>query len=232
MQLASPKGPIHLLSVLTARGEKMFIFGHVGITLGAAVAVSGGITGLRSSSKIPPSADDKTLPVSKITGKSQSFSERIRLGALSRFLDIRVLMIGALVPDIIDKPLSFLGFGNGRSITHTLLVFLIVLALAMYLWKYRKQTWLLAIAIGIFTHLIFDSMWSTPRTLFWPLRGWAFTPAVHKINLGQFTIWWHDLFANSSVYIPETIGFLIFVFFVGILLRENKLQAFLLKGKI
>jgi membrane-bound metal-dependent hydrolase YbcI (DUF457 family) len=210
----------------------MFIFGHVGITLGAATAVCWGITGLRSSPEIPPRADSKTLPVSKITGKPGSISERIGLGALSRFLDIRILMIGALMPDIIDKPLSFLGFGNGRSITHTLLVFLIVLALALYLWKNRRQTWLIAIAVGMFTHLIFDRMWSTPRTLFWPLYGWAFTPAVQKIGLGQFTLWWHELFANSYVYISETIGFLVFVFFVGILLREKKLQAFLLKGKI
>jgi membrane-bound metal-dependent hydrolase YbcI (DUF457 family) len=210
----------------------MFIFGHVGITLGAATAVSAGITSLRSSQKVPPAVNGKTLPASKTKDEPRSISERIGLGALSRFLDIRILMIGALVPDIIDKPLSFLGFGNGRSITHTLLVFLIVLAFALYLWKYRRQTWLLAIAFGMFTHLIFDRMWSTPRTLFWPLYGWAFTRTVQKIGLGQFSVWWHELFTNSYVYISEIIGFLIFAFFIGILLREKKLQAFLLKGKI
>jgi membrane-bound metal-dependent hydrolase YbcI (DUF457 family) len=210
----------------------MFIFGHVGITLGAATAVSAGITRLRPSSKAPPEANGKTLPANKINGKTGSLSERLGLGALSRFLDIRILMIGALVPDIIDKPLSFLGFGNGRSITHTLLILLIVLTVALYLWKYRRQTWLLAIAIGMFTHLIFDRMWSTPRTLFWPLYGWAFTPAVQKIGLGQFSVWWHELFSNSYVYISETVGFLIFACFVVILLREKKLQSFLLKGKI
>ena len=42
----------------------------------------------------------------KIKDKKESISVRIGLGALSRFLDIRILMIGALVPDIIDKPLS------------------------------------------------------------------------------------------------------------------------------
>ena len=206
----------------------MFIFGHVGITLGAATAVSGGITRFRASPKEPPPVNGK----SKIKGEPGSISERLGLGALSRFLDIRVLLIGTLVPDIIDKPLSFLGFGNGRSITHTLLVFLIVLAAALYLWKYRSQIWLLAIAIVIFTHLIFDRMWAAPRTLFWPLYGWAFTPAVQKIGLGQFSVWCHELFSNSYVYISETIGILIFVFFVGTLLHEKKLQSFLLTGKI
>jgi len=101
----------------------MFIFGHVGITLGAATAVSAGIAKLRSASQGPPAVNAKTLPSNKIKDKPESISERIGLGALSRFLDIRILMIGALVPDIIDKPLSFMGFGNGRSITHTLLCF-------------------------------------------------------------------------------------------------------------
>ena len=208
----------------------MFIFGHVGITLGAATAVSAGIAKLRVSLQVPPAVNAKTLPANKIKDKPGSISERIGLAALSRFLDIRILMIGALVPDIIDKPLSFLGFGNGRSITHTLLVFLIVLSVAMYLWRSRKRTWLLAIAIGMFTHLIFDRMWETPHTLFWPFYGWAFMAATHKIGLGQFSVWWNMLFADPYVYISEIIGFLIFASFAGILLYEKKLKAFLLRG--
>jgi membrane-bound metal-dependent hydrolase YbcI (DUF457 family) len=208
----------------------MFIFGHVGITLGVAAAVSAGIAKLRVSLQVPPVVNAKTLLDTKIKDIPGSISERIGLGALSRFLDIRILMIGALVPDIIDKPLSFLGFGNGRSITHTLLVFLIVLSVAVYLGRSRKQTWLLAIAIGMFTHLIFDRMWETPHTLFWPFYGWAFTAETHKIGLGQFSIWWNMLFTDSYVYISEIIGFLIFASFAGILLYEKKLKAFLLRG--
>ena len=90
----------------------MFIFGHVGITLGAATAVSAGIAKLRSASQGPPAVNAKTLPSNKIKDKPESISERIGLGALSRFLDIRILMIGALVPDIIDKPLSFMGLAT------------------------------------------------------------------------------------------------------------------------
>ena len=210
----------------------MFIFGHVGITLGVATAVSAGIAKLRVSLQVPPVVNAKTLLDTKIKDIPGSISERIGLGALSRFLDIRILMIGALVPDIIDKPLSFLGFGNGRSITHTLLVFLIVLSVAVYLGRSRKQTWLLAIAIGMFTHLIFDRMWETPHTLFWPFYGWAFTVETHKIGLGQFSVWWNMLFTDSYVYISEIIGFLICASFAGILLYEKKLKVFLLKGRV
>ena len=208
----------------------MFIFGHVGITLGTATAVSAGIAKLRVSPQGSPAVSANTLPAHKIKDRPGSVSERIGLAALSQFLDIRLLMIGALMPDIIDKPLSFLGFGNGRSIIPTSLVFLIVLSVAMYLWRSRKQTWLLAIAIGIFTHLMCDRMWETPHTLFWPLYGWAFTAAVYKIGLGQFSVWWNMLFTDSYVYISEIIGFLIFASFAGILLYEKKLKAFLLRG--
>src|SRR5665811_1301066 len=63
----------------------------------------------------------RTFSVLKLPEANKSFSETIGLNSLSRFLDIRVLMIGSLFPDIIDKPLGFIGFGDGRSITHTLL---------------------------------------------------------------------------------------------------------------
>ena len=61
-----------------------------------------------------------------------------------------------MFPDIIDKPLALWGFGGGRSITHTLLVFLLVAVTGAYLYLNHRKTWLLAIAIGMFTHLILD----------------------------------------------------------------------------
>ena len=94
----------------------MFVFGHLGITLGAAALVSGAVTNWRKQSN--------GQAISK--PDSQSYLERTGFKSLSDFLDIRLLMIGSLTPDIIDKPLAFFGFGGGRSITHTLLVFLIL----------------------------------------------------------------------------------------------------------
>ena len=119
----------------------MFIFGHVGITLGAATAVNAVVNKLQFAPEKQQSEDDNALAASKIKDKKTSISTRLGLDSLSRFLDIRILMIGALVPDIIDKPLSFLGFGNGRSITHTLIVFLIVLSIALFLYASKKKTW-------------------------------------------------------------------------------------------
>jgi inner membrane protein len=210
----------------------MFIFGHVGITIGTATAVNAAATKLQCMPKRKQTEHLNALGASKIKCKKVSISTRLGLDSLSRFLDIRILMIGALVPDIIDKPLSFLGFGNGRSIAHTLIIFLIVLSIALFLYASMKRTWLLAISIGIFTHLILDSMWVAPQTLFWPFQGWVFPAAHQKIGFGQISIWWNTLLTNPRLDVSEAIGFLIVAVFIGILIYENKFKNFALTGKI
>jgi membrane-bound metal-dependent hydrolase YbcI (DUF457 family) len=210
----------------------MFIFAHVGITLGAACTVSGIIskcTRLAKKELVDPA---KTPIKSDTKDKKESISERIGLSALSKFLDIRILMIGALVPDIIDKPLGFLGFGNGRSITHTLLIFLIALFVGLYLYKNYKKTWLLAIVFGMLTHLILDSMWATSQTLLWPLYGWTFPVPDHRIGLGQINLWWNTLITNPSIDISEAIGLLILTLFIVILVHEKRFITFLKNGRV
>jgi len=122
----------------------MFIFAHVG-TLCAATLVSGGIHRYQKlRTRLPDSSN--AAVASKSMEAKESFSEIIGLKSLSEFLDIRILMVGSLFPDIIDKPLEFIGFGNGRSIAHTLIVTLIVLLTGLFLSTNYKKTWLLAIA--------------------------------------------------------------------------------------
>ena len=173
--------------------------------------------------------DGKTLPANKIKGQTGSHSECLGLLALSRISRHPHFNDRGAGARHYRQTTEFLGFWQWPLDYPHLADFAdCVDRGTRYLWKYRLETWLLAIAIGMFTHLIFDRMWSTPRTLFWPLYGWAFTSAVQRIGLGHLRCW-HELFSNSYVYISETVGFLIFACFVLILLREKKLQSFLLK---
>ncbi len=97
-------------------------------------------------------------------------------------VDYRLLLVGALLPDLIDKPLSLvLGFA-GRNVAHTLLFtltltfFFLVLRSRPTL-RSRKALWvalLLAFAIGSGTHLLLDRMWALPEILLWPFLGLAF----------------------------------------------------------
>ncbi|MBA7692845.1 hypothetical protein ES703_101414 [subsurface metagenome] len=79
----------------------MLIFGHVGITLGAAVFLNGALT------------------------KSYSLCAGGRasgLASLGNRIDIRLLLLGSLLPDIIDKPIGQFffrdTFSNGRIFCH------------------------------------------------------------------------------------------------------------------
>jgi hypothetical protein len=83
--------------------------------------------------------------------------------------------IGSILPDLIDKPLGHIILAGtvdyGRIYAHTglFLLALIVVGLAYRKWK---GSWLLAVlALGMMSHLLLDSMWELPVTLFYPALG-------------------------------------------------------------
>jgi membrane-bound metal-dependent hydrolase YbcI (DUF457 family) len=84
-------------------------------------------------------------------------------------------IVGALLPDLIDKPLGLLilsgSVGSGRIFSHSLL-FLLVLSIVgwVLLSRYRTPA-LLAVAIGVASHQVLDLMWEMPRTWFYPFLG-------------------------------------------------------------
>jgi membrane-bound metal-dependent hydrolase YbcI (DUF457 family) len=88
---------------------------------------------------------------------------------------VPVIAIGAILPDLIDKPLGHLLLQNsldyGRIYAHSLLFLGIMVMAAAVLWKTRSSLLLAVVAVGIGTHLILDAMWDLPISLFWPLLG-------------------------------------------------------------
>jgi hypothetical protein len=158
----------------------MLFFGHVGITLGVATLITG-LTRRRSPTlehKVSKDIDNTTEPVPRLTGRLNQ-NTKIRLPTLylvevsGKLRDIRWLIIGLLLPDIIDKPAGLLFFKstfyNGRIFSHLLFLFIILLA-GLYLYQNRKQIWLIVLATG--TSL--TSFWmrcGDPPTLLWPIYG-------------------------------------------------------------
>ena len=103
----------------------MLILGHAGITLGAAVVLSG----VADSSK-PQTASNKN----SLNSHSSLLSRPTEwLTLLSGKIDLRFPLLGTLLPDIIDKPLGYIFFrealSSDRTAAHSLL-FLVSLALA------------------------------------------------------------------------------------------------------
>jgi hypothetical protein len=101
------------------------------------------------------------------------------------------LLLGTLLPDLIDKPFYFgLGvyehFSNGgwvpgkRGFAHTVFFLLLLTGIAVV----RRSAPLIAVSVGTATHLVLDlvSKLFGPHhlasdslaVLFWPLMGWGF----------------------------------------------------------
>lgn len=82
---------------------------------------------------------------------------------------------GAILPDLIDKPLGHLMYaesiGYGRIYGHCLFFFLLVLFIGLLLWRIRNSPFFLAMAVGILSHQVLDLMWHEPVNWFFPLLG-------------------------------------------------------------
>ena len=184
----------------------MLLFAHTGIALGAATAVA---------------------------AAANRHEKTSWLASLSKYLDIRFLIIGSMLPDIIDKPVGqYLfreTFQNGRIFSHTLLFLVLVTIIGVIVYKKSKNVWGFSLAAGVLAHLLLDSMWATPGTLFWPFMGWGFTTVELGDYAGKIL---RELISDPRIYIPETIGLIIIVWFSITVIRKKQVAALLKTGRI
>jgi hypothetical protein len=150
-------------------------------------------------------------------------------------VDYRFVIVGSMLPDMIDKPLGeyilYSVFQNGRIICHTLLFIAVLTLAALYVTKRYKFNGFEFLALGAMMHLTEDQIWNAPGTLFWPLLGWEFP----KLNLGDYIGYLlSNLLKYPDVYVPELIGLGIVVTFIYYykLYRSGPLRRFILHGKL
>ena len=83
--------------------------------------------------------------------------------------------IGAVLPDLIDKPLGYLflssSIGHGRIFTHTLLLALLIIGVGVVYWHIRHDPGLAALGTGILSHQALDLMWRQPVNWYYPFLG-------------------------------------------------------------
>ncbi|GBF33915.1 hypothetical protein DCCM_3026 [Desulfocucumis palustris] len=150
---------------------------------------------------------------------------------ISEFIDYRLVILGSILPDIIDKPLGGIVFretiGNGRIYSHTLLFLLFLSALGALVWcKYRKTS-MLVVAGGCIIHHILDGMWLYPHTFLWPAYGCTF-PKGHPENWFQL---WLNLLTEPRYFLPEVIGGIIILCFVKNMVSRQRLVKFIVNGR-
>ncbi len=200
------------------------LFGHIGITAGVGKACD-----------ILMSA---TKPGNSYNPDSSIGRERLRLHYLLNgikgrigLVDYRMVLLGSLLPDIIDKPVWFfigddISLG-GRDYAHTLLFNLTLFTGGLILTRYRKP-WLLIISLSSFMHLILDQMWNSPEVLLWPLL----EPLPKRETVGWFSNMIHGLFSYPEVYVPEIVGLVIVFIFAYRLVINRSVISFIKGGAI
>lgn len=136
------------------------------------------------------------------------------LTPFTKKLDLRWVLLGCILPDLLDKPLYYgtsllsgqHGVANGlicgtRTFGHTVL-FLTFFVGPMVL---RRSKGFSALALGIASHLLLDSIvdtWMTHRVnipFLWPLPDWPFPVFPHKgagshlMNFFHPVIFWSEV---------------------------------------
>lgn len=208
----------------------MLLFGHIGITAGVVKACDTLVSMSRPDNSYEPGSSSRFGIVIR--------ERRLRLhhllsGIKGRIgsIDYRIVLLGSLLPDIIDKPLWLLAVGyiapSGRGYTHTLLFNLALFICGLILFRYRKS-WLLIISLCSFMHLIFDQIWNSPVVLLWPLLG----PLPVKETVGWLFNIIQALFSYPSVYIPEIIGLVIVLLFAYRLMIRRSFISFIRSGAV
>ncbi len=196
----------------------MLLLGHVGITCGTALAVEAVLLRRMQGPDYP-----------------RGLAARLRQATamLARRVDLRLLAVASLLPDIIDKPLGMLlladVYGTGRLFCHAL-IFPVALALAgMALWHWRGIRWMLILAYGSGLHLVLDGMWRTPATLFWPVTRIATRAESTGDWLARLL---QELLTNPSAYVSEIVGAIILLPLVCAILKGTGPVRFLRSGTV
>lgn len=145
-------------------------------------------------------------------------------------IDYRFILLGAVLPDLIDVPLSFLfGWPGRRGPAHTLLAVVAVTIVILIAFRGPRRLSLFGLGVGWLTHLVADGMWLAPRTFFWPAFGTRFgaNPA-EPYSADLFLHPLHHLWTWGG----ELVGLAVLVWFcVAFRLGEgDRLQRFVRDG--
>ena len=117
-------------------------------------------------------------------------------------VDLRLLVLGAVIPDAIDLAAGvFLGEPNRQRWGHTLIVPTIAaIAILLTNRRGRRRRQLMTVVVAWLFHLVLDGVWVREETFLWPLFGLDFAPWP------QGTAWSRAL-SDPWRFVKEAFGF-------------------------
>lgn len=114
------------------------------------------------------------------------------------------LIIGSMIPDILEKPLAILHLSSGRGFFHAPLLWIFIWGVLTLLFK-RKDI-IKGICIGSLIHLILDLPYIS---ILWPFVQYNF-----GYNENPFLVWLEILFHDPVVITTEIVGCVSLLFIV------------------
>ncbi len=122
-------------------------------------------------------------------------------------VDVRFLLLGAILPDLIDLPVGTLIFADrystGELWFHSLLLPTLYMGIVLLVTRRgrTRRAWM-ALGIGWLFHLLLDGMWMSQSVFLWPLFGW-------QIPAGASPFWpmaWERAMSDPWRWIAEAVG--------------------------
>lgn len=98
--------------------------------------------------------------------------------------DYRLLVVGALLPPLVDV------WSGGAWVMHSLTasVVLLVVVMVVTIGRRPRRRMLLGLPLGTLLHLVFTGAWADPQVFWWPFGGWSFGGAELPIASRG---WWN-----------------------------------------
>lgn len=129
-------------------------------------------------------------------------------------VDVRFLLLGAILPDLIDLPVGTLiladEYSTGELWFHSLLAATVYMTLVLFATRRgrRRRAWI-ALGVGWLFHLVLDGMWLDQEVFLWPFFGLDLPP-------GEAPYWplaWERALEDPWRWVTEAagIGYLVWI---------------------
>lgn len=122
-------------------------------------------------------------------------------------VDVRFLILGAVLADLIDMPIGtvFLAhrFSTGELWFHSLLLPAVYMTAVLLLTRRgRRRRAYMALGVGWLFHLLLDGMWADAEVFLWPFFGW-------EVAMGEAPYWplaWERAMSDPWRWVMEVVG--------------------------
>ena len=161
-------------------------------------------------------------PVAASAARATPREDATQRSSIADAVDYRLVALGALLPDLIDKPIGWVLVPNpdagGPPIGHSLFGGLALLPPGPYLLGWRGKAGLALVGAAHLSHVFSDSVTHVPRSLLWPF-----------ISLD---IPWNGILLRSSNIGAEVLAFAVLLFALRALRTQGHLKRLLYEGRL